>query len=429
MPDLLQGFSYVPRLVDDKIVEALSDFGAVCIQGPKYCGKTWAGLRQAQSEMNLMDPAGNFQNLEIARLSPELALEGAHPRLLDEWQEAPALWDAVRNRVDRSDKKDTYILTGSATPRESRPHHSGIGRIEKVRMRPMSLAESGESSAEVSLKGLFKGDLVACKAPAADLKGLAELVVRGGWPGSLRVPATRARRLPQSYMVDLQNSDLAQVDGVRRETEKVARLLHSLARNAEQATATKTMIRDMTENAEGSTLSIETVKDYLDALKGLFVLEEIAPWTPNLRSPLRINKRPKYHFVDPSLPAAVLKATADMLMGDVRTFGFLFESLCVRDVLIYAEAMDAEVFYYRDKNGLEADIIVQDSKGAWAALEVKLGHNQADVAAQNLLKLKQKIVTAGGDEPVFLGVVEGLGEFAITREDGVHIIPVRTLGA
>lgn len=258
---------------------------------------------------------------------------------------------------------------------------------------------------------------------------LIALVVRGGWPSSLDTSASRAQRVPRNYVNSLAEDDLSRVDGMKRDRDRISRLLHSLARNAEQTAATKTLIRDMTADASNAPLAVETVDDYIEALKKLFVIEEIRPWSPSLRSPLRLNKRPKYHFVDPSLPAAILGATDSMLSKDLETFGFLFESLCVRDLLVYAEAMDADVFFYRDRDGLEVDAIVQAPDGAWAGIEIKLGHNQATQAAKNLLKFKEKVVSAGSRPPAFLAVLEGLGDFAMAREDGVYTIPVRALGA
>ena len=425
----LKNDGYEPRLIEQHIREGLEDFGAVCIQGAKYCGKTWAAQAFANSEINLMDPAGNFQNLEVALIDPETALQGSSPRLIDEWQEAPLLWDAVRNAVDRSGKQATFILTGSSVPREQKPKHSGVGRIEKLRMRPMSLSESGESNRTVSLRRLFEGQIPSAPAPRMTLEDFCGLAVRGGWPASVGMSSVRAQRIARTYVDEICSDDMTRVDGIARDPRKVARLLHSLARNAEQATKTKTMIGDMTAEEEESRLAPETVNDYLAALERIFILEEIGPWAPNLRSPIRINKRPKYHFVDPSIPAAILKASAKTLAGDLETFGFIFECMCVRDILVYAQAIDAEVYYYRDGDSLEVDLVVESFDGAWAGIEVKLGHNKAEEGASNLLSLRKKIVKAGGSEPAFLAVVEGLGNFAFRRDDGVYVIPICTLTA
>lgn len=425
----LKNPSYRPRVLDRRIAEGLELFGAVCIQGPKYCGKTWSGRSISNSEINLMDPAGNFANRATATLAPDLALQGASPRLVDEWQEVPQLWDGVRSTVDASGKERTFVLTGSATPRLAQPLHSGVGRIEKIRMRPMTLAESGMSNASVSLRGLFNGEVPRSVAPTTSLEDLATAVVVGGWPGSLGLAAEQGRRVVQNYVDTLRTSDLSRVDGTRRDPAKIQRLLQSLARNAEQPAASKTLIRDMTADAENPALSAETVDDYLESLRRVFVLEEIASWSPNLRSPLRINKKPKYHFVDPSLPAAILGAGVEALMGDLELFGLLFEGLCTRDLLVYAEAMGASVRYYRDASGLEVDAIVEQPDGSWGAVEIKLGHNQADAAATHLLKLRDRVVDAGGRPPAFLATVEGLSSYALVREDGVLTIPITTLGA
>ncbi len=326
---------YKPRVLDARISEDLEDFGAVCIEGPKYCGKTWTGRSLCNSEICLLDSEGAFQSRELARLSPIQALQGARPRLIDEWQEVPSLWDAVRNAVDRSGKQDTFVLTGSAVPRKEKPRHSGVGRIEKIRMRPMTLYESDASSGTVSLSALFDGT-----AEPVALEDLCDFVLRGGWPAVQETELRRASRLARSYVRQISEDDLSRIDGVSRDPQKVGRLLHSLARNAEQASATKTLVRDMTADASGDTLSKETVEDYLQALKRIFIIEEIPGWSPNLRSSIRISKRPKYHYVDPSLPAAILGATPEKLLDDLNAFGFLFECLCLRDLLVYAEASE-----------------------------------------------------------------------------------------
>ena len=360
-------------------------------------------------------------------MSPHQALQGAHPRLIDEWQEVPSLWDAVRNAVDRSGKRDTFILTGSAVPRKAKPHHSGVGRIEKVRMRPMTLFEAGRSSGTISLRGLFNGERPDGNALPMSLEDLCDIVVCGGWPAVQNMELRRASRLARSYVRQVSEDDLSRVDNVARDPQKISRLLHSLARNAEQAATTKTMIRDMTADATNEALSKETVDDYLQALRRIFVIEEIPGWSPNLRSSIRINKRPKYHYVDPSLPAAILGATPQKLLGDLNAFGFLFECLCLRDLLVYAEASEAQVRYYRDNTDLEVDAIIESYDGKWAALEIKLGHNQADQAAKNLLRLKAKMEAAGTEPPAFLAVVEGLGQHAYVRDDGVCVIPIASL--
>lgn len=419
--------NYIPRALDRRIFEDMHDFGAVCIEGPKYCGKTWTGRNLCNSEISLLEPEGAFQNRELAQIAPDQILKGAHPRLIDEWQEVPTLWDAVRNDIDRSGKQDTFILTGSAVPREEKPYHSGVGRIEKIRMRPMTLSESGVSNNEVSLRTLFEGANPQANAPETTLDDICSFVVRGGWPAVQDLELHRAARLARNYVQQIAADDLSRVDGIARDPQKVQRLMHSLARNTEQATTTKTMIRDMTAEASGETLSKETTDDYLQALKRIFVIEEIPAWSPNIRSSIRINKRPKYHYVDPSLPAAILGATPQKLLKDMKTLGFLFECLCMRDLLVYAEVAESRIYYYRDKTDLEVDAIIESYDGTWAALEIKLGHNQANQAAKNLIQLKNKLVASGTQPPAFLAIIEGLGAYAYQREDGVFVIPITCL--
>lgn len=420
---------YTPRLIERQIEEGLEDFGAVCIEGPKYCGKTWVAQAFSNSEVNLMDPAGNFQSLEVALMDPQAVLQGESPRLIDEWQEAPLLWDGVRNAVDRSGKRSKFVLTGSSVPRKFKPKHSGVGRIERIRMRPMTLFESRESNGTVSLAALFGGERPSAAAPESSLEMFCGLVVRGGWPASTGIQPSRAAKIARSYVEELCNDDMSRVDGVERDPGKVSRLLHSLARNAEQATTTKTMIGDMTAIGDEGKLASDTVTDYLGALKKIYIVEEIGPWAPNLRSHIRINKRPKYHFVDPSIPAAVLKASVNALENDLGTLGFLFESMCMRDILAYAQANDGNVFYYRDQASLEADAIIESADGQWAGIEVKLGHNKVDDGAETLKALRDKIIAAGGAHPAFLAVVEGIGSYAYVRDDGVFVIPILTLTA
>ena len=419
--------NYIPRILDRRIFEDIHDFGAVCIEGPKYCGKTWTGRSLCNSEISLLEPEGAFQNRELAQIAPDQILKGAHPRLIDEWQEVPTLWDAVRNDIDRSGKQDTFILTGSAVPREEKPYHSGVGRIEKIRMRPMTLSESGVSNNEVSLRTLFEGANPQANAPETTLDDICSFVVRGGWPAVQDLELHRAARLARNYIQQIAADDLSRVDGIARDPQKVQRLMHSLARNTEQATTTKTMIRDMTAEASGETLSKETTDDYLQALKRVFVIEEIPAWSPNIRSSIRINKRPKYHYVDPSLPAAILGATPQKLLMDMKTLGFLFECLCMRDLLVYAEVAESRIYYFRDKTDLEVDAIIESYDGTWAALEIKLGHNQADQAAKNLIQLKNKLIASGTQPPAFLAIIEGLGAYAYQREDGVFVIPITCL--
>lgn len=419
--------TYVPRILDQHITFALKDFGGVNIRGPKYCGKTWTGRAFANSETIVMSTEGAMPSHDMIEAAPELALQGSSPHLIDEWQEVPQLWDMARAAIDASGKDRTFILTGSATPRKHKPAHSGVGRIERLFMRPMSLFESGVSTGEVSLQDLFLGKSVQAQAPKVSAEKLADLVIRGGWPGNLATPAVRAGRLARDYVELFLEEDMHKVDDTRRDPVKMRRLMVSYARNAEQAATPKTLIRDMTAEPGTDPLSKETIEDYSSVLRDTFLLEEIGTWSPKLRSSLRINKKPKYHYVDPSIPAALLRLTADKLLGDFETFGFLFESLCVRDLLVYTQAHGGEVYYYRDRDDLEVDVIIEAADGAWAGIEVKIGHNQVDNAAANLLRVSEKIRQAGGSPPAFLMVLEGLGDYAYRRTDGVYVAPIATL--
>lgn len=420
---------YRQRLINPLAQELLLTFGGLLIRGPKYCGKTWTGRSLANSEFSLMDSENAPVDLELLQSAPGLALQGASPHLVDEWQELPTLWDMVRNAIDASNKERLFILTGSSTPRAFKPRHSGVGRIAKINMRPMSLFESGHSNGIVSLKGLFDGLDVQGVSPLVDVSELANLVVRGGWPGISQTSASSPGLVATNYIESFIEEDMHRIDEQRRDAGKMERLMQSLARNAEQAATPKTLIRDMTEDALHAPLAAETVDDYMDVLERAFILETIGPWSPNVRSSMRLNKKPKYHYVDPSLPAAILKMAPSMLLGDFEAFGFLFESLCMRDLLVYAQAMNARVFYYRDRDDLEIDAVVEAPDGSWGGIEIKLGHHQVEKAASNLKSVRRKIVDAGGREPVFLAVVEGVSSYAYRRQDGVYVVPIATLGA
>ncbi|MBR2835997.1 MAG: ATP-binding protein [Coriobacteriales bacterium] len=426
----LANIHYKPRCIDQMISSSLEVFGAVLIRGPKYCGKTWSGRNHANSEATLMPTLENPSPLEMYKAAPSLALRGKSPHLIDEWQELPQLWDIVRSTVDQTAKERKFILTGSSTPRNNKPSHSGVGRIERIFLRPMTLSESGESSNEISLARLFKEETaIEGISKRYTPEQMAALAVRGGWPATLDVSFDNLQVLPKSYITSFIEEDMHKVDDKKRDKGKMERLLRSLARNTEQASTAKTLIKDMTASAADAPLADETIDDYMDVLKRAFILEEIGPWSPNVRSPLRINKKPKYHFVDPSLPAAILGVTQQQLLNDFEMFGFVFECMCTRDLLVYTEAMGGSLYYYRDRDDLEIDAVIQAPDGAWGGIEIKLGHNQADKAAANLLKMSNKIMSAGGRQPAFLMVLEGLGQFAYTREDGVHIVPLGTLCA
>ncbi|MDR0514290.1 MAG: DUF4143 domain-containing protein, partial [Coriobacteriaceae bacterium] len=398
-----------------------------CVEGTKWCGKTWTCLNHSNSVFYVGDPSGNFQNKRLAELDPPYALEGETPHLIDEWQEVPGLWDATRFAVDRSRKKGRFLLTGSSVPPEASTMHSGTGRIIRLTMRPMTLAESGDSSASVSLGALFAGKLGRCHETVG-LSRIIWLMMRGGWPGALELDEKSALEIPSHYVEEAANSDMSRVDNRKRDARKVKRLLYSLARNNMTMVANGTLMKDVLEKGSVKGFSEPTMISYLGALKKIFMIEDLPGWAPKLRSRSRIRTTPKKHFVDPSLAIASLGATAEALRGDLNTFGLMFENLVVRDLKVYAEFLGGKVYHYHDATGLEADAIIELPDGRWAALEVKLGAAQEEEAAKSLKNVEKKVVEAGGDPPAFKAVVCGVCDFSYQREDGVFVVPITALG-
>lgn len=418
---------YKPRLIDSKIDEYLSAFGAVCIEGAKWCGKTWTSAFHANSQILIGSPENSFQNRKLAELSPALVLEGENPRLIDEWQEVPPLWDAVRYEVDRRAEKGQFILTGSATPNHKGIMHSGAGRIAKIRMRPMSLFESGDSSGKVSLKSIIDGTMQPALTGDVDLKRLLDLIVRGGWPGNLDVPMKQAMLLPAEYLNAVIEDDAFRIDGIKRDTQKMRLLLRSLARN-ESTTATNKKLRSDIKEIDDEDINVDTVADYLDIFKRLFITDNQPPFSSNIRSSVRIKQAEKRHFVDPSLPCALLGATPERLLGDLETAGFMFEALCERDLRIYAEASGGNLYHYQDYSGKEIDAVIEFPNGDWLAAEIKLGANQIDTAAENLISIRDSIAKEqGGIPPKAMCVVCGMSNAAYQRPDGVCVVPITAL--
>jgi len=416
---------YKPRLIDAEVTAAMRAFGAVSIEGPKWCGKTWTALNHANSVYYVSDPSGNFANRERALIDPSLILKGEHPRLIDEWQVVPGIWDAVRFTVDRGHERGMYLLTGSATPPRTSYIHSGAGRIDSVRMRPMSLFESGESTGAVSL-----GDLLAQrKWNTADstlsLENLIALIVRGGWPQSLSLDSESAARIPISYVQKIAHEDISELDGQGRDPSKIQATLRSLARNNASLVTNAVIERDT--HASSEPVSSDSISVYLSALKRLYVLDEIFGWSPHIRSSKRTQTSPKRLFVDPSLAVAALGATPQMLLDDLTTLGFLFEGLCLRDLLVYAQALGASIYHYRDDSGLEAAAIIQLRNGDWGAFEIKLSAHQVDKAADNLMRLKKRMARSSAKPPSCLVVITGVNGFAHTRSDGIHVVPLDCL--
>lgn len=415
---------YYPRICDKLVESKLAISGALLIEGPKWCGKTWTGLNASKSVLYMQDPDRRNGYLRMADTMPSQLLAGDKPRLIDEWQEAPVLWDAVRFDVDRSGLWGQYILTGSATPREDElPRHSGTGRIARLRMRPMSLYESKESNGNVSLSSLFDGKTdVVCDSQLT-VKDLATIICRGGWPEAVAKSA-ESPAIAQNYIDAVVNVDVRSVDGIDRNPYRVRQLLRSYARNISTLAAQTTILADV--QANDKTFSDTTLYNYTNALRKIFLIEDIPAWKPSLRSKSAIRTSDKRQFVDPSIAVAALHADADSILGDFEYFGFLFESLVTRDLRIYAQVSDGEVFHYRDKDKLEADLIVRLHDGRWAAIEVKLGSKEIDEGARHLLEIKKKVDTDKVGEPSFLMVVTG-GEFAYRRSDGVFVVPLSCL--
>ena len=418
---------YKPRIIDARIEEYLSTFGAVCIEGPKWCGKTWTSAFHSRSEFFVGDPAGNFQNRKLAELSPSLALEGETPRLIDEWQDVPPLWDAVRYKVDQTGEKGLYILTGSATPNHKGVMHSGAGRIARLRMRPMSLYESGDSSGAVSLEALCSGALEPVMTGEVSLQKLVSLIIRGGWPGTLDLPDNQAVLLPMEYLNAVVEDDVYRTDGVRRSVTKMKLLLRSLARN-ESTTATNTTLKNDIQSYDHSDIDVETVASYLDIFKRVFLIDNQPPFSTGVRSSVRVKQAEKRHFSDPSLACALLNVTSVGLIRDLETLGFLFEALCERDLKIYAEAFGATLYHYQDYNNRELDAVIELPDGRWCAFEIKLGANQIDAAADNLKTIRDEIAAEPkGNPPTVLCVLCGMSNAAYRREDGVFVVPVTAL--
>lgn len=418
---------YKPRLIDSKISNYLSVFGAVCIEGPKWCGKTWTSAAHAESEIFIGDPSGNFQNRRLAEMSPALVLEGSKPRLIDEWQEVPPLWDAVRYAADQSAQKGQFILTGSATPNHKGILHSGAGRIARLRMRPMSLYEAGISSGKVSLKALCEGRLEPAMTGEVQLRDLIDPIIRGGWPANLQTPLEHASLLSAEYIEAVISDDVFRLDGVKRDVHKMKLLLRSLARS-ESTTITNKRLKNDIKEIDDEDIDTETVAAYLDIFERLFLLDNQPPFAAKIRSSVRVKQAEKRHFADPSLACALLKATPEMLIGDLETLGFLFEALCERDLKIYSDAFDANLYHYQDYNNREIDAVVEMPNGDWAAFEIKLGANQIDAAAQGLIRLRDEIAAdEKGVPPKVLCVICGLSNAAYQRPDGVFVVPITAL--
>jgi len=418
------GDRYLKRIADSILDAALESSGAILIEGPKWCGKTRTAEEKAQSVLYMQDPDYTASYLKAADTKPSLLLKGDTPRLIDEWQMAPVIWDAIRFAVDKRRESGQFILTGSAVPTDNAVAHTGTGRISRMLMRTMTLYESMESNGSISLKSLFDGTTDGEGLSALTIEGLAYALARGGWPASVGEKESAALRQVYDYVEAVINIDVSRDDGVEKNPARVRALMRSLARNVSSMANFSTIKRDIASDEDS--ISEKSIASYLNALRRIFVVEDLPAWSPAMRSKTTIRTSPKRHFTDPSIAAAVLRVSPDGLFQDFNTFGLLFESLCVRDLRVYAQAIDGEVFHYRDKSGLEADAIVHLKDGRWGAIEVKMGAKETEIAAENLKILRDKVNVEKMKEPSFLMVLTA-GELGYRRNDGVYIVPIGCL--
>ncbi|MDR0883402.1 MAG: DUF4143 domain-containing protein [Oscillospiraceae bacterium] len=416
---------YLSRIADGLLADRLESSGAVLVEGAKWCGKTRTGVEASKSQLFMQDPDKRVSYWKAADTTPSLLLKGATPRLLDEWQTAPVLWDAVRYAVDMRGEAGQFILTGSAVPKDNVVQHTGTGRISRLMMRPMSLFESLESGGSISLARLFDGETNIESISELTIEKIAFAIVRGGWPASIGENERVALRHAIDYVEAIIHQDVNRVDGVEKNPARVRALLHSLARNISTTATLKTICADIALG-DAENLSDKTVGQYLNALNRIFVTEDIPAWNPSLRSKTAIRTSVKRQFADPSIATAVMRLTPSGILDDFNYFGFLFESLCDRDLRIYAEAIDGDVFHYRDSSGLEADAVIALHDGRWAAVEIKLGAKEIEAAAEHLIALKNKVNTDKMREPSFLMILTGT-ELAYKREDGVLVVPLGCL--
>ena len=421
---------YLPRIIDDKVDEYLNIFGALSIEGPKWCGKTWTSLYHANSVNYIMDPAGGYSNRERARINPALALEGPAPHLIDEWQEVPGIWDAVRFDVDKTKGAGKYILTGSVSPPREEYRHSGAGRFAIIRMRPMSLFESNESTGAVSFESLLRGEPIEPFSADIELTRLINCTVRGGWPEALSIPLRSAMRMSAEYLNLITKNELFRSNDKKRNNIKLGKLLRAISRNNATTVSLSTLSQDTDSNPvldeTEINISRQTTSEYLSDLKRIYVIEEIPGWIPEIRSKTRIRMAPKIILADPSLAIAALGLSCDRLLRDLRTYGFMFENLCLRDISVYAEKIDGSLYHYRDNSNLEVDAIVELPDGSWGAFEIKLGEHQVNAAASSLIRFRDKMVSSGAEPPVCLCVITG-GGFGRLRDDGIYVVPINAL--
>lgn len=419
---------YKKRIADRILKNKLEGKGAILIEGPKWCGKTTTAEQLASSVLYMDDPQRKDQNIMMSEINPGRLLQGSAPRLIDEWQLAPKLWDAIRFEVDHRKELGQFILTGSAVPPDTQEiTHSGTGRFSWLTMRPMSVYESGESTGEVSLRELFNSPETIDGESNIDIEKLAFMVCRGGWPQSVDMKYNVALQQAFDYYDAVVNWDINRADGVQKNKERVKRLMRSYARNQGSQVSISTIRQDIIVNDE-SDISEDTVSAYLNALRKIFVIEDMPAWNPNLRSKTAIRTSDTRYFIDPSIATASLGIGPQDLINDLKTFGLMFETLCVRDLRVYAEALDGNVYHYRDKENLECDAVVHLRNGTYGLIEIKLGGNKLiEEGAVNLKTLNSKLDTEKMKNPSFLMILIGTGDFAYRRDDGIYVVPVGCL--
>lgn len=422
--------AYKPRIADKLLARKMAGKGAVLIEGPKWCGKTTTAKQQAKSMLNLGESNVLRQSLQMMELSPITLLEGDTPRLIDEWQTIPPLWDTIRSEVDRRGDFSQFILTGSSVlPDAESTIHSGTGRFARIKMRPMSLLESGESTGSVSLTKLFKGEPLKPQVNQKGLEDIAYYTCRGGWPQATLLEGEIALDQALDYFDSVVERDIQRVDGVKRNADRARLLLRSYARHISQQVSYATIKADMLSN-DSQTLDEDTVADYIKALKRLFVIEDLEAWNPNIRSKAAIRTSDTRHFVDPSIGTAALGLVPKDLMNDLESFGLFFEDLAVRDLRIFADVLDGRLYHYRDSSGLECDTVLHRRNGTYALIEIKLGGEKAiEEAADSMKQLAETIDHTRMPQPAFLMVLTAVGPYAYRRPDGVFVVPITCLNS
>ena len=417
--------NYKKRIVDEKIDYYLTLFGATIIDGPKYSGKTWAARKHAKSETLLYKNTGDYSNIvELAKISPEIILEGEKPKLIGEWQEATNLWDEIRYEIDKTGLKGQYILPVFLTPKNDGISRSKALRFGKIHLRTMSLYESGDSSGGVSLKDICDGKSISKATVDVSIRKLAYLIIRGGFPANIDYSSCDASKMVKEYIDRIIEDDVSRIDGVKRDKHKISLLLRSLARNESTTVTNMTLKNDIKDNDYDD---IDTIASYLAVLEKLYLLDNDKPFSNKIRSSARIKQAEKRHFADPSIACALLNLTEDKLINDLETFGFLFEAMVERDLKVYADSFDANCFHYQDYLNREIDAVIEFESGDWCAFEIKLGTNAIDKAADNLIKIRDSIKESGGRAPTVLCVVCGLSSAAYQRPDDVYVVPITAL--